>query len=110
MKGVILPIMFNLKSLAFHPLSNLDRTGDFNTNSFTNLLVPNDFLFFVPNDFPIAREVIDLATGIRNDDNKIFVSSIAQRCDYWNDKVKEANSVLVNLCEKPILYSLTIMI
>ena len=41
MKGVILSVMFNFKSLAFHPLLNLDRTGDFSTNGLTNLPIPN---------------------------------------------------------------------
>ena len=41
MKVVILSIMFKFKTLAFHPLLNLDRTGDFSTNDLTNLLVPN---------------------------------------------------------------------
>ena len=41
MKGVILFIMFNFKSLALHPLLNLLRTGDFSTNGLTSLLVPN---------------------------------------------------------------------
>ena len=41
MKGLILLIMLNVKSLALHPLLNLDSTGDFSTNGLTNLLVPN---------------------------------------------------------------------
>ena len=41
MIGVMLSIMFNFKSLAFHPLLNLDRTGGFSTHGLTNLLVPN---------------------------------------------------------------------
>ena len=37
MKGVILSTMFSLQSLNFHPLLNLVRTGDFNTNGFVCL-------------------------------------------------------------------------
>ena len=48
MKGVLLSIMFYFKSLAFHPLLNLDldRTGDFSTDGLTNLLVPNNSCVF----------------------------------------------------------------
>jgi len=47
MKVVIFPIMFNFRSLAFHPLLNLDRTGDFSTNGWTSLLVPNQSCAFM---------------------------------------------------------------
>ena len=48
----------------------------------------------------ISREVIELVTSTTNDDNKIYVSSIVQRGDDWNEKVKETNSVLVTLRDK----------
>ena len=51
MKGVILPIMFNFKSLAFHPLLNLDRTGDFSANGLTSLLVPKSCVCRFLQDF-----------------------------------------------------------
>ena len=37
MNGVILCIMFSLRSVSFHPLLDLVKTGDFSTNGFVCL-------------------------------------------------------------------------
>ena len=47
----------------------------------------------------IASEIIELATGMKNPENTIYVSSIVQRGDDWDGKVNQTNSFLAKKCD-----------
>ena len=46
----------------------------------------------------IAKEIIDLAINTKNEKNEIMISGIVPRRDNLNDKAKEVNIHLQNLC------------
>ena len=46
----------------------------------------------------ISREIIDLATSLKSDKNKISVSLLTPRCDKLNNKASEMNNGLINMC------------
>ena len=46
----------------------------------------------------IAREIIDLATSLKSDKNKISISLLTPRCDKLNNKASEVNNRLINTC------------
>ena len=46
----------------------------------------------------IAREIIDLATSLKSDKNKISISLLTPRCDKLNNKASEVNNRLINMC------------
>ena len=46
----------------------------------------------------IAREIIDPATSLKSDKNKISISLLTPRCDKLNNKASEVNNRLINMC------------
>ena len=46
----------------------------------------------------IASSIIELATSLKNETNKIYVSLIVPRYDELNNKVNELNIWLMNMC------------
>ena len=45
-----------------------------------------------------AREIIDPATSLKSDKNKISISLLTPRCDKLNNKASEVNNHLINMC------------
>ena len=48
----------------------------------------------------ISNSMIDLANSLKNETNNIHVSLIVPRNDNLNNKVKEVNNRLINMCEQ----------
>ena len=48
----------------------------------------------------ISNSIIDLANSLKNETNNIHVSLIVPRNDNLNNKVKEVNNRLINMCEQ----------
>ena len=50
----------------------------------------------------IAREIIDPATSLKSDKNKISISLLTPRCDKLNNKASEVNNRLINCVQNHI--------
>ena len=68
---------------------------------------PDHIIFHVEtNDIPtskdplaIAQSVVDLAKSVMTQDRSVTISGIIPWNDQWNNKVREANDSLADICE-----------